>query len=100
MINLGVFALVILTGVGMSIANIHRVQRIDASCGFQTNCIRLYSLHHIGITQWWPTIFNVGITGSGVALIGLLVVSFAGREDSGAVSSNMHKNKDSKTVLL
>lgn len=62
MINLGVFAIV------------HQIQRIDASCGFQAECIRLYSRHHIGITQWWPTIFTIGVTGSGTALISLLVV--------------------------
>lgn len=79
LVCLVVFIFIAAIGVGLGVTHDRRMDKIEAECGFRTNCVRLYSRHHLGVTVWASTIFNIGVVGSGVSLVGLAVVLFSAK---------------------
>lgn len=59
--------------IGVGLAHNQKLNKIEQDCGFHTNCVCLYSQHHLGTTRYVSIVFNIGIFGSGVSGAALLV---------------------------
>lgn len=80
-ISLTCFVLITAIGLGLGSAYYRQMRKIEVGCGADISssvksgwtayCIRTYSRHHLGISEWWGPVFTIGATGTAVTAIWL-----------------------------